>query len=197
MLNRPWLPYLATDFIERLNPRSVFEWGSGGSTLFFVSLGAFVVSVEHDKEWFSDVQHELWKRDHWNVTYLHIPFEQGEIGPDKSNPAHYKSGSTLYGLVNFKAYAGAIDAYEGFDLILIDGMARASCIQHAFSHVKPGGCLVVDNTGDRPYYLEKTAHLFGNWEAGWERVDILGHGPGLDYKWQTTFFLNRDKGDYE
>lgn len=200
MENKPWLPYLATEYIKRLNPKTVFEWGSGESTVFFLSLGSVdsVISIEHEQEWFEEVNRKLSGKYISFLNYCHlISPEQGEIGPDKANPTHYKSGSTQLGNINFKRYASIIDNYGLFDLILIDGMARASCIHHAFSHVAPGGCMVIDNTGDRPYYLEQTAHLFGNYEAGWERIDFMGYGPILEYKWQTTFFINRVKADYE
>lgn len=193
-MNSPWLPYLVTDYIKRLKPQRVFEWGSGESTLFFIGLGIRdIVSIEHDSEWCKKVASEI----STVIDYRYIGYDLGTIGPDKANPAHYKSGSTELGDVNFKRYASAIDDYGKFDLILIDGMARASCLAHAVSHVAKGGCIVLDNTGDRPYYLEQTAHLFGNYEAGWERVTFMGYGPILDYKWETTIFINKRKGDYE
>ena len=192
----PWLPYLVTDYIKRLKPQSIFEWGSGESTLFFLDLKVDkVVSIEHNHNWYEKLWNKLSIRQKDNLRF--ISFDQGSIGPDKANPTHYKSGSTELGEVNFKRYASAIDIYGLFDLILIDGMARASCLHHAFNHVAPGGCIVLDNTGDRPYYLEQTAHLFGNYESGWERIDFMGYGPILAYKWQTTIFINRTKADYE
>lgn len=197
-MSKPWLPYLATDYILRLHPRDIFEWGSGESTLFWVELGVkHLVSIEHNQDWYNKVNERIPKFTTATFGYFLIPYEPGEIGPDKANPLHYKSGSTELGPVNFKNYASAIDSYGQFDLILMDGMARASCLYHAINHVKPGGCIVLDNTGDRPYYLEQTAHLFGNYEAGWERIDFMGYGPILAYKWQTTVFINKGKADYE
>lgn len=201
-MSKPWLPYLVTDYIRRLKPKSIFEWGSGESTLFFFDLFTQravqnFVTIEHSREWFDLTNKALSDRNIIHLGYKLIPYAPGEIGPDKADPAHYKSGSTELGAVNFRQYATAIDSYGLFDLILIDGMARVSCITHAFDHVAPGGCIVIDNTGDRPYYLEQTAHLFGNYEAGWERVDFMGYGPILAYKWQTTIFINKGKADYE
>lgn len=196
MTNQPWLPYLATEYIKRLKPKSVFEWGSGGSTLFFVGLGAQVVSIEHDPDWHYKVSVAMIERRSGDLIYGLIRYEQGEIGPDKANPDHYKSGSTELGPVNFKRYASAIDEYGLFDLILIDGMARASCLKHAISHVKAGGCIVLDNA-DRDYYLAQTAHLFGNYEDGWERIEFMGYGPILDYQWKTLILKNTRKNNYE
>lgn len=196
---KPWLPYLVTDYIKQLNPKRVFEWGSGESTLFFLNDIRVhkIFSIEHNREWFDKVQTELLKLHTERYHHHYIPFEDGSLGDDKANPLHYKSGSTQLGAVNFKRYASAIDDYGLFDLILIDGMARASCLFHAFDHVAPGGCIVLDNTGDRPYYLEQTEAMFGNYEAGWEKITMMGYGPILDYKWETTIFINRSKADYE
>jgi predicted O-methyltransferase YrrM len=196
-MNKPWLPYLVTDYIKQLNPKRVFEWGSGESTLFFTNeLNALLVSVEHDGNFYDKMIDTLAKEKILSA-YHFIPHERGEIGPDKANPLHYKSGSTNLGDVNFKKYASVIDEYGLFDLILIDGMARVSCLHHAFNHVAPGGCIVLDNTGDRPYYLKQTEAMFGNYETGWEKVTMMGYGPILDYKWETTIFINRSKADYE
>ena len=192
MNHSPWLPYLVTDYIKQLHLNRVFEWGSGGSTIFFSKRVPFFVSIEHDVEWYNKTKPLLKPEDKYNL----IPYESDSIGPDKANPTHYKSGSTQLGDVNFKRYASAIDDYGKFDLILIDGMARASCLAHAYSHVTDGGCIVLDNTGDRPYYLEQTAHLFGNYESGWETITFMGYGPILDYKWETTVFIKRTKQDY-
>lgn len=179
----PWLPFLATEYIRSLKPGSVFEWGSGGSTLFFISLGVSgLVSVEHDPAWFEAIRQELARRNLRPGEYHLVPYETGEIGPDKAEPEHYKSGSTELGPVNFKRYASFIDSYEPFDLVLVDGMARAACLKHAVGKVKPGGWLVLDNS-DRGYYLEKTGPLF----EGWERITFYGYGPILAYMWQTTF----------
>lgn len=197
-MNNPWLPYLVTDYIRRLKPKRVFEWGSGESTLFFFGLGVRnLISVEHSQEWFDSTNKKLSDNNTIHVSYYLIPYESGSLGSDKANPSHYRSGSTNLGDVNFKRYVSVIDSYGKFDLILIDGMTRASCLYRAFNHVAEGGCIVLDNTGDRPYYLEQTAHLFGNWESGWERITFMGYGPILDYKWETSIFINKVKASYE
>lgn len=193
MEDRPWLPYLVTEYIKNYRPESIFEWGSGGSTLFWLEskYTTALVSIEHNREWYQKIKPAL---PEW-VDYRLIPYEPGEICGDKSDPGCYKSGSTQFGPVNFKKYASVIDGYGLFDLILIDGMARASCLVHAIPHVTPGGCIVLDNTGDRPYYLEKTGHLFGDYESGWESIKFMGYGPILEYKWETTVFINRQERD--
>lgn len=183
-IEAPWLPNLATEFLERrIKTRwECFEWGSGASTLWLAERCARVVSVEHNPEW-------RVKRPPPNCECLLVQPERGEVGPDPSEPSHYRSGSTELGPGwNWKKYAEAIDAYGEFDLVLVDGMARASCIARAVPHVRPGGWLAVDNTGDRPWYLARNIGLFGTWDGGWERATFFGRGPLLSYLWECSFF---------
>src|SRR3972149_5458066 len=50
---RPWMTYPAVNWLQRrVRPgMRVFEWGMGGSTMFFLNTGAHVTSVEHDAAW--------------------------------------------------------------------------------------------------------------------------------------------------
>lgn len=192
MSSVPWLPYLVTDYIKQLKPQRVFEWGSGESTLFFLSLGAEVISIEHDAEWYGKIGERLFQL---SMEDCHVvPYHDGTIGSNPANPIHYKSASTELGEVNFKKYASIIDAYKGskFDLILVDGMARASCLYHAASHVAENGCIILDNA-ERDYYMQNVAFLF----EGWERILFEGYGPILDYQWKTLVLINKRKRHYE
>lgn len=180
----PWLPYLVISFLDGyLKPDMfVFEWGSGGSTIYLAERVRAVVSVEHNREWYEQVP------KFENVNALLIEPENGHIREDKADPTAYYA--ECLGDVNLKMYASAVDHYGAFDLILVDGRARASCLMHAVSHVKPGGVLVLDNT-ERTYYLEQTEQLFRDWD----RADILGHGPRLEYAWQAVIFRRPEETD--
>lgn len=195
-MTNPWLPYLVTDYIRRLKPQRVFEWGSGESTLFFHTIGVQHLStVEHSQEWFDGTNKKLSDKNIIHAGYNLIPHEDGPIGSNPANPVHYKSASTELGEVNFKQYATLIDRLNSsklFDLILIDGMARASCLYHAASHVVEGGCIILDNA-ERDYYMQNVAFLF----EGWERIEFTGYGPILDYQWKTLVLINKRKRHYE
>lgn len=170
----PWLPFMVTDFMSGFlkDDMQVFEWGSGDSTLWLAERVGSVVSVEHDEGWARQLQLP------GNVI-LHLePPEPPAIRADKAAPDAYYS--ECLGDVNLRGYASTIDSYGAFDLVLVDGRARPSCLRHAVEHVKPGGCLVLDNS-ERGYYLERTARLFD----GWDRMTVTGHGPRLDYPWQA------------
>src|SRR5882757_1229120 len=57
----PWICFSAIDRLKEIvrPDMSVFEYGSGGSTLFWASRVKTVVSIEHDKGWFEKMQGEL------------------------------------------------------------------------------------------------------------------------------------------
>ena len=46
----------------------VFEWGTGGSTIFLSKLAGRVISVENDDKWFRQVTQELERKSMKNVS---------------------------------------------------------------------------------------------------------------------------------
>lgn len=155
-----WITFPALNYLERyLDPSfRVFEFGGGGSTLFFCKRVAEVVTVEDNTEWFKILKETVENKKYQNWTGHMVPPEpaDGQASRPHENPAYFKSGSQLPGLENmsFEKYARTIDPFPEnyFDIILVDGRARPSCIQQAMPRLKKGGLLVVDNT-ERPYYL--------------------------------------------
>ena len=156
------LPWLVFDAIERLTAlelrgRRVFEYGSGGSTLFWQSRGAHCVSIEHDAEWFATTRARI--ADTPAVDYrLILPEEREEMGAaDPADPEGYASDDVPTRGKSYRRYVSAIDAFPDghFDVVLVDGRARPSCLKHSAPKVAPRGVLVLDNS-DRPYYLERT-----------------------------------------
>ena len=152
-----WITFEALDYLDRwIRPtHSVFEYGSGGSTLYFCRRAARVVSVEHDKDWYATVEEHVRLRGfkHWQG-HLVVPQELKGAGP-RSPESPNDFASTLQGFENysFEDYARTIARYEfeSFDVIMVDGRARPSCIQQALPYLRSGGLLVLDNA-DRPYY---------------------------------------------
>ena len=57
----PWLNYNLLRWVEERGPRSVFEWGSGASTIWFsrLSTSPSVISVESDPKWHAVVAASL------------------------------------------------------------------------------------------------------------------------------------------
>lgn len=188
----PWITYGAREFLDGfLQPRfRVFEWGSGGSSLFFARRVAQVISVEHDANWFELVQAEARHRGlkNWQG-WLELP-EQAERGAstDPASCDSYCSDGEEYRGRQFGSYARRIDSYiDGvFDVVMIDGRARPSCLKHALSKVRPGGCLVWDNS-ERGYYEPAMRRV----PPEFVRQDFAGPGPYIVGFWRTTVWVRR------
>ena len=119
----PWLTYPAIEFLQQLDlsEKTVFEYGSGNSTLFWGARAARIVSVEDEESWSGNLR----ARVSPNCTLLHE--------------------------ADLRRYVNAIRRYpEGFDIIVVDGPARGHtrlrCARAAVEHLKPGGMIILDNS---------------------------------------------------
>lgn len=154
----PWINFYARAYLKQhLRPEfKVFEFGGGGSTLYFCKHVAEVVTVEDNPEWFKILTDTIQAKSYQNWKGFLLTAEPLSDPRPRSheNPADFKSSIASMEHMTFEKYARAIDPFpdEYFDLILVDGRARPSCIQQAIPHLKKGGLLVVDNT-ERPHYL--------------------------------------------
>jgi len=187
---QPWLVFDAIDYLDSLplNGKRVFEYGSGGSTLYWLSRNMVCVSVEHDPSWFNFVHTHLQassKIDYRLITPQRLISSKS---PDVSDPLLYLSDDINFIGHNFKNYASQIDDFsnEYFDVVLIDGRARPSCIMHSISKVKINGLLVLDNA-DRVYYTESIRHLFCNYIC----LPFYGVGPTGYQMWQTNIYVRK------
>jgi len=148
LLNMPkqQIPYmkfkeidLMLDVLAQHKPLRVLEYGCGFSTLYFPTYlpkeGEWI-SIEHDREWYLDIQDQLEKASH--TTLFHVDAEQTEWKAE----GDYSS---------FQSYVDFPQAYGPFDMILVDGMAREACIDNAQSMLAENGLLVVHDC-NRPVY---------------------------------------------
>jgi predicted O-methyltransferase YrrM len=128
---KPWLVIAAIDWLESvLRPDThLFEWGMGGSTLWFASRVKSVYSVEHDWDWYQAVARACTKRGLSNVYLHHVPEHPGM----EAEYAHVIHNAD----------------HEAFDAILIDGKngTRGLCAAEAVKRVRPGGFVMLDNSG--------------------------------------------------
>jgi len=124
----PWVTYSFIDFIdERLNKTiTVFEYGSGFSTLYYARKTKKVVSVEHNAEWFDKMQ----KLVPQNVEMIYCA--EDTIG-------------TYSKVIHGRA--------EQYDLIIVDANDRANCIKESISKLTSKGVLVLDDS-ERIEYRE-------------------------------------------
>ena len=183
--DRPWITFSAEEFLRKILRKDmvVFEYGAGSSTLYFSRRVAQVFSIEHDKKWFDHLQHEFAKQQITNVVCRLIEPE----AIDENSENNYSSDSPSYKHKTFESYVKSIDAFPDkyFDVVVVDGRARASCITHAKSKVKPNGYLMIDNA-DRKSYFKGNDFLFD--ETEWRVFDFVGAVPyQFDFA-QTSFY---------
>jgi hypothetical protein len=175
----PWLVFGSIGFLNSWLNRSmkVYEYGSGGSTLYFADHVASVVSVEHDKEWYNAAAAVINKEALAHVTYRLVePLSYKGPALDFLQPQHYTSSFQEYKGYEFSTYARSIDEYanDTFDLVVVDGRVRASCILHAIPKIKKGGALLLDNA-DRSFYLTPFPELMDT--GKWKQLVFEGHFP--------------------
>ncbi len=173
----PWMTYDAIDFLDKIcTPETcVFEWGSGGSTLFFASRCKQVVTIEHDTEWSEFLKAKLEELRLHNVDFREIQAERIDdfTSRDAENSDDFISKEKKSTGLSYENYVKAIDAFpsEYFDIIVVDGRARNSCVKRAMPNVKKNGILIVDNS-DRQYYISEFTEL--NDPQKWEKTEFQG-----------------------
>lgn len=183
-LGLPWWTFDAIGAVERFlasrpNAR-VFEFGSGASTLWLAPRALEIHSVEHDRDWLAKV--EARTRTLANVTIRGVPGAKG------SGSAH--SGKPGFEDCCFDDYVAAIREAGGtFDLIVIDGRARAACLAEARNWLAPDGIILLDNS-KRARYQRAIA------KSGLERWRAAGLAVSLPYPDATTLLArNRETLD--
>jgi hypothetical protein len=159
----PWLTFPVIDFLNDWlrKEHRVLEYGGGSSSIFFARRTREVVTVEHHAGWFANISNVISNKGLSNWKGLLFPAEEGmPYGNDIAEPLHYVSGDPESSGKNYHAYACAIDQYEDsyFDLVLVDGRARPSCMLHSIPKIRKGGLLILDNS-DRAYYLTSLKEL--------------------------------------
>lgn len=190
---QPWLSFAAIDLLENYLKKDmrVFEFGGGGSTLFFAKRASEVVTVEHDSEWFPMIEKAIAEKKISGWKGILSPAEEGgDANAFIGNPDAYISDDANYKGKQFRKYASAIDSYSDsyFDIVIVDGRARPSCLKHALSKVKSGGLLVLDNS-DRGYYLAETKKLI---DPLFEiQLDCAGPGPYLEWFTKTSIWRKK------
>lgn len=179
----PWFTFDALEFLAGIDlaGKRVFEWGSGGSTVYFAQRADHVVSVEHNPIWFAKTGAMLTEAGLRNVTRIHRP-------PVRLyHPKYYTVDSCVSYANNkgygFDEYVKEIYRHQKSDVIIVDGRARISCIKTAIDRLNPGGLIILDNS-ERTYYADGIRLL-----ADFEAKHFYGHGAGSDVMWQTSFYF--------
>lgn len=183
-LDVPWWTYRATSEVERFLARlgggaRVFEFGSGASTVWLARRSAKVVSVEHHAGFAAVVRRELAARD------LDSRVELLLVEPVHSERPATPSRRRNERDTDFTDYAATIGRVGGeFDLISVDGRARAACLAAALPHLAEGGVVVFDDS-QRPRYREALER------SGLAVHRHRGLAPSLPYPRETSVLSAR------
>ncbi len=187
-MDLPWWTYQAVDAVEeflgRLDGRArVFEYGSGASTLWLARRAGSVDAVEHEAGWAVRVRELLAGTPGLRCTpTVHVPAVTSSDRPLVASGA--PSGQGL----DFSAYVHAIDDVPGeFDLVLVDGRARADVLLHVLDRVAPGGMVLLDDAQRARYRpaVDSAARL------GWHVRRTRGATPCQPVP-RETVLLSRD-----
>lgn len=146
----PWFNFGFINFLkERLHKDlTVFEYGSGASTLFFAERVGKIISVEYDKKWYAKVNEMLGNRQNSTVY-----FQESDENYPKAI-AHLAKGRT-------------------FDIIVIDGRKRVASAKNAITFLSEQGVLLFDDT-QRAYYQEALDYYKEN---GFKSLTFSGLKP--------------------
>ena len=162
-LGMPWWSFGATRAVENfLRPdMSVFEFGSGGSSIFLATRAARVTCVEDEGKWAELVRAEARRRGIGNLEVLDRPFD-----------FHDTRGFAA------SDYLAALQAGP-YDLIVVDGkeeeeQVRDACFWKAEEFIKPGGVIVVDDSWRYPQVKARNkARSFKDYKGtGYCRVGV-------------------------
>ena len=159
-LSKPWMggPEIE-EIIPLITDARVFEYGSGGSTIFFGNKAKEYYSLETNKSFYKGVKGGLLSLDHVKIFYE----------------------------TDHKKYLNKINEIGGqFDVVLVDNdeIPRVKCALYAFDHIKDDGFLLVHDstftnlleenakTKNRQEKLQKLISEFGRdkEEAAWNML---------------------------
>jgi len=193
---KPLVTFEAAEWLERFltKDKTVFEYGSGGSTLFTAKLAGKLVSIEHDRGFYNLISTLLKRNNIYNCDYiLHEPVPVEDfISYHAKDYESFSSCSGKYRGFSFENYCKAICPYQDnfFDLVFIDGRARPSCIFQALWKIKAGGFLMVDDSERGE--LDNVKQLLKRWDAktfrGPKPYGLIG------YAYQTTVWQKPIEG---
>lgn len=123
----PWYTYPAIEYLTQLDfsQKSIFEFGSGNSSIFWAKRSKNIISVEHDKNWYKTIA----KKKLNNQEILLLEKKDDYINALKK-----------------------ID--KKFDIIIIDAKYRYECVKHVVEYLEDDGFIILDNSDWYPEAAE-------------------------------------------
>lgn len=165
----PWIAWPCVHFLDSyITPaHRVFEWGGGGSTIYFLKKGCAVTTVESDSGWAERLEGEIAKlgpdaRVRWSLRMIPV------TGQDHPLMAEYVAQVHFGG---------------PWDVVMVDAWQRRDCFFEARGELKTPGLLILDNA-DRARYRDIPSHM-----KGWEHRPFRGLGVSRSWVTQTDVYL--------
>jgi len=138
-LGIPWWSFGAVDAVANFikSDMEVFEFGSGGSSIFLAERAKRVTCVEDSENWTELVRRQADRRGLQNLQVLTRPFDFQKAE---------KFGESSY-------LAALGEAF--YNIIVVDGQeesaqVRPECFWRGERHIKPGGLIVLDDSWRYP-----------------------------------------------
>lgn len=159
----PWYTYPAIDFLgtKDFSTKSVLEFGSGQSTLWWAKRAKRVVSLEEDPKWFASVRSSLTTNAEIFLISAYLTGLEDHLNDDK------------------------------FDVIIVDGLDRLTAARRSIPLLREEGAILVDNSdffwGSDAKKEYPILDLFRG--AGFNRVDFYGYCPGVILPHCTSLFF--------
>jgi len=169
-MNQSWIegvPYWNEEAITKINNivncwSKVFEYGTGGSTVWLVRRVAELISVEYEPDWFRIFKNRFKQQ-----------FPLATIGEDRIS---YQSVASL-GIIKQimivleelkdcgQNFVDTISLFPDgyFDLVIVDARNRARCLLAASSKVKKDGWILLDDA-QRSWY-QKGKDALKDWKS--------------------------------
>ena len=122
----PWMNFPVISFLEdRLQKDfTVFEYGSGYSTLFYAERVKFIRTIEYNKDWYKLIKERL-------PANAEIHFVEKDVDGE---------------------YCRSINSTdEKYDVVVIDGRDRVNCLKQAVKKLTERGVLLLDDSQREKY----------------------------------------------
>lgn len=159
----PWISYGALEVLDGyVRPHhDVFEFGGGGSTIYFARRARSVVTMENHPAWHERLRRELAERQLHNV--------RCELHPISGDAFEVFKNDSFFQPVRARTWdVVLVDCYCGYSVGNF-GQLRPYALELAMAQLNPGGLVVLDDSwmyrrllGPRP---------------GWRITDFMGPGP--------------------
>lgn len=164
----PWFTHPMLEVLKTwdLKDKSVLEFGGGRSTKWWRNKCKWVTTIDTNKEWTQNIASECAILDNGILLYAQI-----------------NEGAQEYADI----YCNAGDEYGPYDIVIVDGILRNSCLEKALSMPKPI-ILIADNWYQSYVWLSDSAvDLMKPYEINVFEQANHTNNDGIN-KWKTAYW---------